>query len=172
MQLHMCVWWQFWVKELLISAALSRLCLLCCSSGGVYACVGAVDAGLDWPSDLAAAAFFCSFKFIFQPNCFLDLDHSVDHSQHKQLCWHHEGAHSGRRSSTWVLGLQLPQEYCSQVWKKQLENLWPLSAEARHNTWEFAVCAWHDGVFWVCKSFLSLLLWCSVLISELSARQT
>ena len=40
-------------------------------------CAGAVDAGLDWRSDLAAAVFFCSSKFIFQPDRFLDLDYCV-----------------------------------------------------------------------------------------------
>lgn len=43
----------------------------------MYVCVGAVDAGLDWRSDLAAAVFFCSSKLIFQPDRFLDLDHCM-----------------------------------------------------------------------------------------------
>lgn len=44
------------------------------------------------------------------------------------------------------------------MWKIELGNLWPLSAEARQKTWSLQ-CVWHGGVLWVRKPFLSSLLW-------------
>lgn len=88
----------------------------------------------DWAGHLIQLLLFCASKLIFNPDRSLDLN----------CCASTRSCAGGR--STLRQRQQHPSD-CSSIILKillssvetRLENLWPLSAEAGHNTWNFAV---------------------------------